>query len=73
MTFEYTVFNSKNAGSLYLNEYGTHGWVFEPTGWDGGVYSLVYKTKAEAESAAAEWAAQMEWNVKEFVMSAYTY
>lgn len=58
----YIVFHTEEAGSpaVYLAEFGKHGWVFEPSNYDGGLFSSLYDTKEQAEEAAEEWVSEYE-------------
>ena len=62
----YIVFHTTEAGSpaAYLAEFGRHGWVFEPTNYDGGRFSSLYETKEQAEEAAEEWVAEYNSYIK---------
>ncbi len=56
----YIVFHTTEAGSpaVYLAEFGRHGWVFEPSNYEGnGLFSSLYETREEAEADAEEWIA----------------
>ena len=59
----YIVFHTEEAGSpaAYLAEFGKHGWVFEPSNYDGGPYSKLYTTREEAEEAAQDDMSRCIW------------